>query len=163
MKTSLQSALLILVILVMPCAALAADAMAVSSAELINNARQYDGKTVTYEGEVIGEAMPRGGYAWLNVSDGLNAIGVWVKREMARDIAHTGSYRAKGDWVAVTGVFNRACPMHGGDLDIHAFELRRIGTGRIIKQRLNITKRNLSLVLLGLLCLVLILRPSKRS
>lgn len=163
MKTSTQSAFLIFFLLAAPCAALAVNAAAVSSTELINNARQYDGKTVVYEGEVIGEVLLRGEHAWMNINDGLNAIGVWVKRDMARDITHSGSYRAKGDWVSVAGIFHRACPEHGGDLDIHATELRRIGAGRIIKQHLNITKRNLSLVLLGLLCLVLILRPSKRS
>ena len=163
MRAFLQITLLILAFLVMPSPAPAANTAAVSSAELINNARQYDGKTITYEGEVIGEIMPRGDHVWVNVNDGLGAIGVWMERDMAGDIVYTGSYRSKGDWVAVTGVFNRACPEHGGDLDIHASGLRRIGAGRAIKQRLNITKRNLALVLLGLLCLVLILRPSRRS
>ena len=31
-----------------------------TSLELINNAKQYDGKTINYRGEVIGEVMVRG-------------------------------------------------------------------------------------------------------
>ena len=50
-----------------------------TSLELINNAKQYDGKTVNYKGEVIGEVMVRGDYAWLHVNDGTIAIGIWVR------------------------------------------------------------------------------------
>lgn len=140
-----------------------ASAAAISSAELINNARKYDASTVNYEGEVIGEVMLRGDYAWVNINDGLNAIGVWMPRELTRNIRYAGSYRAKGDWVSVTGVFNRACPQHGGDLDIHAKELTVISVGRETKERLNLAKGNLALVLFGILCLVLILRLLKKS
>jgi len=159
MKTT-SSIFLILVVLTVTNPAWA---QSVSSTELINNARHYDGKTVTYEGEVIGEVMLRGQYAWVNVNDGVNAIGIWMDKELARQIIYAGNYRAKGDWVAVTGVFNRSCPSHGGDLDIHAQELRRTIPGKIMQERFNTTKRNLAGVLLGLLCLVLILRPSKRT
>jgi hypothetical protein len=138
-------------------------AQPLSSAELINNARQHDGKVVMYAGEVIGEVMLRGQNAWVNIKDGINAIGIWMDKELASEILNTGSYRAKGDWVVVTGIFNRSCPLHGGDLDIHAQELHRTIAGRATIEDLNTNKRNLALVLLGLLCLVLILRPSRRS
>jgi len=137
-------------------------AQGVSSTDLINNARQYDGKSVAYEGEVIGEVMLRGQYAWVNVNDGTNAIGVWLDKDLTRDIVHTGNYRTKGDWVVVEGVFSRSCTLHGGDLDIHAQQLRKTTPGKIVNERLNISKRNLVIVLLGLLCLVLILPRLKR-
>ena len=150
-------------ILVIFAVTIPAWAQAVSSTELINNARHYDGKNVIYEGEAIGEVMLRGQYAWVNVNDGANAIGIWVNKDLAREISNLGSYRAKGDWVAVAGVFNRSCPSHGGDLDIHAQELRRTIPGKIMRERLNTTKRNLATVLLGLLCLILILPLSRRT
>ena len=136
-------------------------AQSISSTELINNAKEYDGKTVVYEGEVIGDIMVRGEFAWINVNDGQNAIGIWLDKNLPADILYTGSYKFKGDWVEVTGVFQRACLEHGGDLDIHAQTIRKIRQGRQILERLNTSKRNLGLVLLGVLCLVWILRRLK--
>ena len=133
-------------------------AQPISSAELINNAKLYDGKTVVYEGEAIGDIMVRGEFAWINVNDGQNAIGIWLHKDLTKDIFYTGSYKSKGDWVQIAGVFQRACPQHGGDLDIHAQAIRKISEGRTTQEILNLSKRNLVFVLLGILCLVLILR-----
>lgn len=137
-------------------------AQPVSSAELINNAKLYDGRPVTYEGEVIGEVMARGEFAWINLHDGKNAIGVWLPKDLTKDMLYAGSYRAKGDWILVTGTFQRACPDHGGDLDIHAQAIKKINSGRLIKEKLNPNKKNLAWVLLGLLGGVWILRRLRR-
>ena len=131
-------------------------AQSISSAELINNAKFYDGKIVTYQGEVIGDVMVRGDFAWVNVNDGSNAIGVWIDRDLTADILYTGSYKFKGDWVEVTGVFQRACLQHGGDMDIHAQNIRKISPGRPVREELDIGKRNFTFILLGILFLVLI-------
>ena len=136
-------------------------AQSISSTELINNAKQHDGKTVVYEGEVIGDIMVRGEYAWINVNDGQNAIGIWIEKSLTKDILYTGSYKSKGDWLEITGVFQRACLQHGGDLDIHAQAIRKVRPGRQILERLNMSKRNLVFVLLGVLCLVWILKQLK--
>ncbi|MFA4842854.1 MAG: DNA-binding protein [Candidatus Omnitrophota bacterium] len=141
----------------------AAYAQAVSSTELINNAKQYDGRTITYAGEAIGEVMPRGDFAWVNISDGENAIGIWIHKELAKEINYAGTYKTKGDWVEVIGTFQQACPAHGGDLDIHAQALRKITPGRLVKERLNTDKRTLALVLLGVLALIWILSRLKRK
>ncbi|MDP2044226.1 MAG: hypothetical protein Q8K15_03545, partial [Candidatus Omnitrophota bacterium] len=61
-------------------------AQTLSSTELINNAKQYDGKLVVYTGEVIGDVMPRGGNAWVNINDGNNALGVWMDASTAKEI-----------------------------------------------------------------------------
>ena len=132
-------------------------AQSISSSELINNAKQYDGKTVTYSGEVIGDVMLRGNFAWVNINDGNNALGVWMDASLAREIKFTGSYKSLGDSLEVTGVFHRACLEHGGDLDIHAQSLRKLASGKMVNQRLNLDKRNLSLVLLGALLIIWIL------
>jgi len=136
-------------------------AQSLSSTELINNAKQYDGKSVVYEGEVIGDIMARGEYAWINVNDGQNAIGIWIDKRLTRNILYTGSYKSKGDWVEITGSFQRACIQHGGDLDIHAQAIRKLRPGRQILEKLNISKRNLAFILLGVLCLVWILSRLK--
>ena len=141
----------------------AAFAQPISSTELINNAKLYDGKIVTYEGEVIGDIMARGEYAWINVNDGQNAIGIWLDKNLTREISYTGSYRFRGDWLEISGVFQRACLEHGGDLDIHAQAIRKVRQGRQIIEKLNMSKRSLAFVLLGVLCLVWILKQLKRK
>ncbi len=135
----------------------------ISSTELINNAKLYDGKTVLYAGEVIGDIMVRGEYAWINLNDGLNAIGVWVSKALIKDILYEGSHKSRGDWLEVTGTFSRSCSEHGGDLDIHAQAIRKTGSGRDLVERLNLGKRNMFLALTVVLCLVLILKQLKRA
>jgi len=138
-------------------------AQPLSSTELINNAKQLDGKIVTYKGEVIGDVMKRTNFAWVNVNDGINAIGIWVPLSLTREIIYTGSYKAKGDIIEVSGIFNRACPEHGGDLDIHAQTLRKIDSGRFVRGRFNSAKGSQALILLGVLFLVWILTLFSRK
>ncbi|MFA5350435.1 MAG: DNA-binding protein [Candidatus Omnitrophota bacterium] len=129
----------------------------VSSDELIKNAKEYDGKLVTYTGEAIGDVMLRGEFAWVNINDGENALGVWMGAALAKEIKFVGNYKTRGDRLEVVGIFHRACLEHGGDLDIHAQELRKLGNGRVVNQRLNMDKKNLSLILFGALLLIWIL------
>lgn len=136
-------------------------AQGLSSQALIDHAREYDGKVVVYAGEAIGEVMPRGAFAWVNLNDGKNAIGCWMQLKLARTIFHTGTYKAKGDWIEVSGIFNRACPEHGGDLDIHVQALRTVYSGRQFTEHAQADKQNLALVLLGVICLLWILRRFK--
>lgn len=101
----------------------------IKSSDLINNAVEYDGREITYSGEVIGDIMRRGDYAWINVSDGDNAIGIWIPYTDAQKIRYTGSYAYKGDIIRVSGIFNRACAGHGGDFDIHSMNVEILQQG----------------------------------
>lgn len=143
-----------------PCVAFA---QRIPSSELISRAKDYDGKTVVFEGEVIGDIMKRGDYAWINVRDANNAIGIWISAKLTKDIAYTGSYKAKGDWIEVAGVFHRACAEHGGDLDLHALSLRKVSSGRPNAELVNTGKRNFAIVLLGILGIAWISRLSIRK
>lgn len=138
-------------------------AQSISGTELISNAKQYDGKEVLYSGEVIGEVMARGDYAWVNINDGENALGVWIDKKLISDIAYTGSYKNQGGRVQVSGIFHRACPEHGGDLDIHAEALKKLSAGYPIPHSLNQERKKIALQLLGALCLVLILKRLRRK
>jgi hypothetical protein len=102
--------------------------------ELINNAKQYDGKTVNHKGEVIGDVMIRGDYAWLHVNDGNIAIGICAPKAMVQDIRYAGNYQNKGDIIEVSGAFHRSCLEHGGDLDIHASGIKIITLGSLVIQ-----------------------------
>jgi len=138
-------------------------AQAVSSTELINNAKGYDGQLVVYQGEAIGDVMRRGNFAWINVNDGRNAIGIWVEFAQTKDIIYTGNYKARGDVVETSGIFHRACPEHGGDLDIHAQELRIVEPGAHRPERISAGKRNAALLSMGVLGIVWILSLLKRK
>ncbi len=142
-------------------------AQAVSSADLIQNAKDYDGKTVVYIGEVIGEVMARGEYAWVNLNDGKNALGVWVKKDLAGLIAHTGSYKNIGDLVEVVGEFRRSCLDHGGDLDIHAQSLSLIKSGYGVADTLSARKLkaaySLGTILIILWTYSILVRPRKQK
>ena len=130
----------------------------VSSTELIERAKELDGQEVTYQGEAIGEVMARGGHSWINLNDANNAIGVWVDNNFLGLISFTGSYKARGDLLEVRGIFNRACKMHGGDLDIHALNVIKIRDGRLVNNRLAPQKEKLAIVLSGVLLCLLILQ-----
>jgi hypothetical protein len=111
--------LLIILFFILPISA-NAENQSVSSTELIENASKLDGNTVYYSGEVVGDILYRGDYAWINVSDGANAIGIYIPASEAKKIEYVGRYRVVGDTVSLTGTFHRACAQHGGDMDIHA-------------------------------------------
>lgn len=129
----------------------------INSAELINNAQDYDGKKIIFEGEIIGDVMSRGNFAWINVNQADNAIGIWLTKALCSQIKFCGGYNKKGDWVKIEGVFNRACYEHGGDLDIHAVKLTVLNRGRVVKEIVPEDKKKLAIYLGGVcLCLLML-------
>ena len=135
-----------LLLLSAPAAALA-EGQSVSSSELIDQAKDYDGKTVIYEGEVIGDILYRGEFAWLAVFDGSNTIGCYVSAEQAQQISVVGGYGKRWDTVRVEGVFHRACAEHGGDLDIHAETVTVLAAGNIVEMPVSRTVLILACIL----------------
>jgi hypothetical protein len=107
----------------------------VSSSQLIERSREYDGKPVEYGGELIGEPMRRGGHLWINVSNGGLAIGVWVPKSAMPAVRYYGAYSARGDTVLVGGLFHKSCPEHGGDMDIHAESIIVVTPGETIRHQ----------------------------
>ncbi len=117
-----------------------------SSSGLVDAPKEWDGKSVDFTGEAIGEAMVRGDKAWVHLNDdayylknveegaplgGYNSgMAVWVDAALARQIRVFGDYKHEGDVAKVSGVFNAACAEHGGDMDIHAVSLEIITSGR---------------------------------
>ena len=122
-------ATLLLVALLLPPVWGLAEETAVTSNDLIENALSLDGATVSYTGELIGDILKRGDHTWLNVSDGNNAMGVWVETAQLGEITTPGRYGEHGDELRVTGVFHRACAEHGGDMDLHATQIELLQAG----------------------------------
>ncbi|MDI3280104.1 MAG: OB-fold nucleic acid binding domain-containing protein [Bacillota bacterium] len=117
-------------VLVDPFSLSAAEAPQVSLNRLIEEAASYHGKEVTVEGEVVGDVMLRGSYGWLNLSDGSAVLGVWGPAELLRQVRTGGGYWAQGDRVRVRGIFWRADPRQGGELDLQATALEVVARGR---------------------------------
>ena len=141
----------------------AAFSQGVSSNELIKNTKEYDGKLIVYSGEVIGDLMSRGEFAWVNINDGDNAIGVWMSVALMKGINLSGGYKSRGDIIEIVGIFHRSCLEHGGDLDIHAQALRKLKVGRIVNHRLDTDKMNIGLILLVVIFLIWILILFKKQ
>lgn len=127
---------------------LAADATELN--QLVENPETMDGRVVTVLGEAIGEAMERGDYAWININDGTNAMGIWMTLDQAQSVKVFGDYKHAGDQVEIIGVFNRACTEHGGEMDIHCQQLEIVRPGFDTPEDISIRKVVLALVLSGL-------------
>jgi hypothetical protein len=131
----------------------AASLQPVAGSSLIEQSGDLDGQDIIFQGEVIGDVMPRQDHFWINVLDGGVAMGIWITAEQRRLIDSVGRYEIKGDAVRIVGRFNRACPEHGGDMDIHAVSLEVITRGYAQRQPLRVDR----LIWAGLLLLPAVL------
>jgi hypothetical protein len=131
----------ILLILIVPLA------RAESGEVLTENSTSFDGKTVTFSGEVIGVFI-RGDYAWVNVLDNEVAIGVLCTADEARKIRIIGDYKHIGDTVEAIGTFHMTDPTQGGDLDIRADNLIVVTVGQELSKSTSLPLFTLSVVLM---------------
>lgn len=132
-----------------------------SSNELIEKAKELDGTTLIYKGELVTAILNRQEYSFINLNDGSNAIGVWCKSPALKLIKFAGDYKHKGDILEVRGVFNRACPSHNGELDIHADEIKIIEHGYLLKERLDPRKIESSIAVFIIILLTVIIFRKK--
>ncbi len=109
----------------------------VSVAQLVEEAAKNDGREVLIEGELIGDLMVRGDHLWLSLLDKGTAVGVWAEKSRIPPIRFLGAYGVQGDTVRIRGVMHRACPDHGGDLDIHAKAVELLKRGGVVSHPMN--------------------------
>ena len=109
----------------------------VSVAQLVEEAAKNNGREVLIEGELIGDLMARGDHLWLSVLDKGTAVGVWAEKGKLPSIRFLGAYGVQGDRVRIRGIMHRACPEHGGDLDIHAETVELLKRGKIVGHPIN--------------------------
>jgi hypothetical protein len=125
----------------------------VGSSALVENPLPWDGKTILFTGEAIGEAQVRGrmawihlnddAYMWRNLEEGASLGGyntgqaVWASATEAGRISFFGDYKHEGDVVTAQGRFNAACREHGGDMDIHATGLTVVTAGHRVHHVVN--------------------------
>ena len=135
----------------------------VSIADLISQNRVYTGRTITTEGEAIGDLMLRGEYGWVNLSDGKSAIGVYASSRQLQAIKNLGRYEIAGDKVRVKGTFYDCCPVHSGETDIHAFSVEITRAGGTVGETLDRHRLRLSLEMAFLAALAFALRQFIRG
>ena len=128
-----------------------------STTELVENSYQWDGKTVSFRGEVLQDLMVREDGTWMNLSDGNNtAMGVFVPKDVTMPaISRTEDYRTVGDVVLITGVFHRVCVQHEGETDIHATSVTVLTAGSTKANPIHPGRVVWFIVLAGLLGLVM--------
>ncbi|MFC1590632.1 DNA-binding protein [Candidatus Omnitrophota bacterium] len=126
-----------------------AHARDVSSRGLIEQGEGLDKTEITYRGEAISCILTKGEYSWINAHDGYNAIGIYCPGDLLKGLSFLGDYKHRGDRLEVKGVFNFSCEEHGGDLDIHAEEIRIIKKGGLIKRQPDKKRLIFSLILFG--------------
>lgn len=171
--TSLRSLILILLTLAMALVPTAADAetdffaavQAIHLSDIVEKASAYDGERVAIEGEIIGDVMARGDHSWINILDSGTAVGVWAEKDRLPEIAYLGNYGAVGDRVYITGIMHRACPEHGGDLDIHAETIELVKNGMPISHPLDLTRLGAAIAfsLSGILLAILWRKRERRE
>ena len=108
--------------------------------DLVEKGKKLDKKEISVSGEAVGDKMKRGSYSWININDGTNSMGVWMDNKEADRVKNLGNYQHKGDKIQITGSFNRACAVHGGDMDIHAQSLRVIEKGHKVNSNIHTKK-----------------------
>lgn len=121
-----------------------------SALKLIDSAKTYDEHQVEITGELIGDVMVRGDHAWISILDEGTAISAWIATSMLPSNATIGGYAKRGDIVKLRGGFHRACPDHGGDLDIHATRLELVTKGASVDHPVKASVIVLSLTLLAI-------------
>ncbi|MDD5292503.1 MAG: DNA-binding protein [Candidatus Omnitrophica bacterium] len=140
-----------------------ASAEPVCIKDLIKDGSAYDGKRIELEGEVIGHLMKRGDFAWFNISDGNNAMGVWTTYDAANAIQYLGRHAVNGDFLLIEGVFHLKCPGHGGDTDIHADKITVLKSGGPRVLTYDDRKINIIIFLTAILICLYIIKILKRS
>jgi hypothetical protein len=148
--------LVVAVLVVAPVPVNAGPPPVLSTTELVEDSYKWDGKTVSFKGEVLEDLMVRKDGTWMNLSDGNNtAMGVFVPRDVAVPlISHTEDYRTIGDIVLITGVFHRVCVQHEGETDIHAVSVTVLTPGSPRENPVHVDRVVWLVVLAGLLGLV---------
>jgi hypothetical protein len=113
----------------------------VSSATVVACPQAFDGRRVTYVGEVVGDVLVRDGGAWAQVNDDAYALAagplpahddlqgtnsglhVWLPDTLRADL-EPGRPGRRGDVVEVAGVLVRADPEDAGGMTLRADQLR---------------------------------------
>lgn len=110
----------------------AVDPVQITVAGLTNASTILDGSTVTFTGEVVGDAVHgENGMEWLTLYADQSSIPVYVTAEDVTLVQNFGSYGVQGSLLQITGVYHLECQDHQGESDVHATSVLLLEPGEV--------------------------------
>ena len=145
-----------LIILILFFLCLATTARAGSLKEILAKADSFDQEMVVVVGEAIGEPLKSGDGYWVNISFNGHSLGIFSQDPSSFDlISHWGGYAEIGDYLKVSGKFNKNCAQHHTS-DIHLDSLEILRKGH--RSQPEISEQKIGFAKLGLvMCLIVAL------
>ena len=83
----------------------------------------FDRKSVSVEGEVVGDIIKRGNHSIVNLKDGSFFIGLVLTPEQVHSIEFTRTSQSRGDLVKAEGIFYKEYPELSGESIISVKDL----------------------------------------
>ncbi|MFH1519822.1 MAG: hypothetical protein ABIE75_04535 [Candidatus Omnitrophota bacterium] len=118
----------------------------------LTSPQEFSGQSITIEGEVVGEPLKDSQGVWINIVSGSKQIGVFSSDKNIVDlITYWGSYRYRGDYLQIKGVFYKDCPVHQIS-DLHLEVLRVVQEGQRREFTVSAQKKRLAMIL-SIICL----------
>jgi hypothetical protein len=130
----------------------------VTSTQVLGCPAAFDGRSVTFVGELVGDLLTRDGGAWVLVNDddyalelgplpshrdrrGTNTgLSVWLPDRLHRQVTGLGGPGQRGDLVRIDGVVRRADPSDGGGLTLRADGLEVLSPAAPVEEPLNVAQ-----------------------
>ncbi len=150
------------------------------STEVLACPSAFDGRVVTYVGEVVGDVLRRDGGSWVLANDDVYALetgplagsgepsgtntglAVWLPSPQDRLVRTAGRADLRGDVILVTGTVLRSDPADGGGLTIRATEVEVVADAVAVDTPVHWPQVWVA-VGLGLLALVLAVLDRRRD
>ena len=147
----------------------------VSSTAIVECPDIFDGQSVVYVGEVVGDILRRDGGAWVLVNDddyalkvgpagasgelrGLNSgLSVWLPDPLADQLSRPGGPGWRGDVIQVAGTIRRVDPDDGGGLTLRAATMSVVAEAMAIHRPLNVAQLALALGLVAIVAALFVL------
>lgn len=126
----------------------------VTSARVVACPAAFEGLSVRYVGELVGDLLPREGGAWVLVNDddyalevgplpahrdhrGINeGLTVWLPEELQARVTGLGRPNQRGDVVELEGRIERTDPADGGGLTLRAARMEILAAATTVEEPL---------------------------
>lgn len=147
----------------------------VSSTAVVECPDIFDGQSVIYVGEVVGDILRRDGGAWVLVNDddyalkvgpagasgelrGLNSgLSVWLPDPLADELSSPGGPGWRGDVIQVAGTIRRVDPDDGGGLTLRATTMEVVAVAMEVDRPLDAAQLALALGLVAIVAALFVL------
>lgn len=153
----------------------------ITSGQVMECPAAFDGRRVSYAGEVIGDLLHRDGGAWVLVNDddyalavgplpghqvhrGTNSgLTVWLPSDLTDRITGLGQPNQRGDIVHIEGHILRTDPDDGGGLTLRADRLEVLEPSQQVNEPLHLPQAILALTSLVAAIVLATVRRRKRA